>query len=303
MKPDQRCQLLAEKIDGILRRGLTLDSKTLHFIDSTWLNPDTDQLKHFLCDESDSERESVLDLIFSPDESVQIELEDLLESKNFSRQDENVVRDLLMSRLPQTRLHFPDGRGALRLVLPAFNAGRFISRLRISKKLEDRIIESVNAHVNEEARASVKVRFRNKRTVCTENKIRFLCMFFERMNTNMTGFTDCVGFILSLLDEIREDNDMYHALISKKQSIFRSVQQAGKFEEQLKKSNIEIMRSQGFSAPYINKEEAIGNMRWIDRINMSVFGKTEFYEEPGPSVDYGEIENVHDVENITMMLS
>ena len=42
---------------------------------------------------------------------------------------------------------------------------------------------------------------------------------------------------------------------------------------------------------------------WIDRINMSVFGKTEFYEEPGPSVDYGEIENVHDVENITMMLS
>lgn len=303
MNPDYRCRKLAEEIDRLLRQGMTLDSHVMSFIDSTFSYPTADQLRHILTDESDPERESLLNLIFSPDESIRIELENLLETEDFSRDDPGPVAHLLISIRPEIAVHLPGSSEPIHLPMSEADASGFVSRLRIFRKIDPRIAEAVNTHIEENERQAVKVRFRNRRADYTERQVRFLCLFFERMNTKSIGFSDCLELVLSLLDELGEDKDMYPALIGKKQFYFKSIQQAGRFDEQLKKSNIEIMMLQGVRAPYVNKDEATKKMRLIDRICISVFGRTEVFDEQVRSIDYGDIEDAHDMGNIVKLLS
>ncbi|MCK4984722.1 MAG: hypothetical protein KAS40_04340, partial [Desulfobacterales bacterium] len=66
---------LADRIIDILRSGLALDAATLHYIDSTFSNPFIGELEELLQDESSCETDSLIELLFFPDESVQLQLE------------------------------------------------------------------------------------------------------------------------------------------------------------------------------------------------------------------------------------
>ena len=87
-----------------------------------------------------------------------------------------------------------------------------------------------------------------------------------------------LGFILSFLEELHEDADIFKALMKKKRLYLKHLKRTEKFEEQLKKTNIETLILQGKSPAFMDKNEARENMAIIDRINQTVFGKTEHYE-------------------------
>ncbi len=63
-KPNEKCVLLAKKIEEILRHGLNLSHDVLHYIDSTFSNPSVKELETVINDESDCEKDSLLELIF-----------------------------------------------------------------------------------------------------------------------------------------------------------------------------------------------------------------------------------------------
>ena len=73
----------AEKIEEVFQNGFSLDSKVLHYIDSTFSNPSATEIEKILTGESDFEKETLLKLIFSPDESMQFLLEEFLEAGGF----------------------------------------------------------------------------------------------------------------------------------------------------------------------------------------------------------------------------
>ena len=70
---------VAEKIIAILQNGLTLGEDTQHFIDSTFSNPSVSELEEILQDDSNCERDSLLELLFFPDESLQLQFEPLID--------------------------------------------------------------------------------------------------------------------------------------------------------------------------------------------------------------------------------
>jgi len=305
MKSDQHCQILADAVAEILRRGLELDDDAQHFIDSTFSNSTVEHLQYIVNDDADEERAPLLDLVFSPDYATRLELEAILETGRFTEEDESIVEDMLCQRIQEVDVCLPKGRGTIRIEMPRYNAGRFISRLKISKQLDTRVKEAIDAHLEEDLRVTAKVDFRIRRARYPEGRIEFLCRFFERMNAGSTGFKDCLDFVLTLLEELREDDprDMYKVLVDKKRSCFRSIQQAKRFEEQLRKSNMEIMMMQGARMPYVNKDETAWKMKLIDRISIAVFGKTEFIEEPTRTVDYGHMDSTEDMGYVVKLLS
>ncbi|MCK5205289.1 MAG: hypothetical protein KAR15_15505, partial [Desulfobacterales bacterium] len=63
---------LADRIIDILQSGLTMNADTLHYIDSTFSNPSIGELEELLQDESSCETDSLIELLFFPDESVQL---------------------------------------------------------------------------------------------------------------------------------------------------------------------------------------------------------------------------------------
>jgi hypothetical protein len=76
-----------------------------------------------------------------------------------------------------------------------------------------------------------------------------------------------------------------------------------KFEEQLKKSNMETLILQGVRSPYISKDEARNKMRIIDRTSLAVFGKTDYFEHVCDTIDLGEFHQDKDMEKVVRILS
>jgi len=278
MNADEKCILLAERIVKILKEGIHLNSNVMHFIDSTFLSPCINELEKIIADHSDCERDSLIELIFFPDEKIQAKLEDLLESHNYCREDENKVLDYLSSGHIESTIHFPGEKGTLSVKTPYEAAGRFLARLNIHRNIDERISAAIDKCISEKLKISARVKLRNTVYEITENKILFLCDFFEKMEDESGDFLECLDFTLSFLDESESTSDLFNAFMDKKRFYYKNLQRAEKFRQQLEKANMETMILQGVRAPYISIEDEKRKMELIDKISLSVFGRTEYFE-------------------------
>jgi len=172
---------LEHAIEMLWRQGLALTPDAQHYIDSTFSNPSVRELEEILGDESNCERDSLLELIFFPDQTLQVQLEDLLESHDFGREDEEKLTRALTAKRLQTTLLFPAGRGSLPLAVPEWVIGHFISRLNISKKPDPALVDAIRRYVPQPYQTLCKVKLRNTRFIFTPNKISFLSLFLKKI--------------------------------------------------------------------------------------------------------------------------
>lgn len=266
MESDKRCALLAKRIAEILRGDLELSKEILDYIDSTFSNPSLKELEEIINNESNCEKDSLLELIFFPDESIQIQLEDLLEREAFQKTDEKKVFNYLLLQGVETIIHFPNRRGSLKLTLPYSAAAQFVNRLNIANNPDQRLVESTDKYVAEKAKDLVRVKLRNSRFPQSENIIVFICSFLEKMDSERNDFFECFDFILNFLDEVHDDNNLFDALQGRREFYLANLQKAQKLEQNLKKKNVETSILQDERIPYINKEEMLSKIATIDKI-------------------------------------
>ncbi len=269
---------LADRIIDILQSGLTMNADTLHYIDSTFSNPSIGELEELLQDESNCETDSLLELLFFPDESVQLQLEDMLEDIQFQKQDEQKIRDMVCNKSFQTRIRFPDDRGTLGMEISPLNVAQFIVRLNLLRHLNPKLTASVSDYVPVTFQTRCKVKLRNTRPITSQSKILFLQAFFEKLQGDSDDFFDDLDFILSFLDECKDEPDMFQALMAKKRFYFQSLQKAKNLDIQLIKHNVETLLLRGKRVSYVDKADARKKIQMIDRISLAIFGKTEFFD-------------------------
>ncbi len=303
MDSKKKCNQLAEKIRKILGCGITLGSDVVHYIDSTFSNPTTAELETILQDDSNCEKDPLMELLLYPDESMQLQLEALLQRLQFSAAEEQFVPHYLFREPMPVRIRFPDDRQSLSLIVTEDIATQLITRLHICKQLDGKLLEIIDKHADEDARNGYKVKIRNSRFSPGENKIQFLCDFFEKLESRSHDFNVCLDFSLSFLDELTEDQDLYQALMAKKRFYLRSLQKAKKLETQLQKNNLETLLSQGKRVILIDKEDARKKIRLIDRISRAVFGKTEYLEPFHSGGEHIELSANQNAEDIIRILS
>ena len=68
---NERHRQLVNRIEELLRTGIEVGPDLLGYIDATFSNPSVRDLENIIADESDPEREGLLELIFFPDEPMQ----------------------------------------------------------------------------------------------------------------------------------------------------------------------------------------------------------------------------------------
>ena len=271
---------VAGKIEEVFQNGFSLDSKVLHYIDSTFSNPSEAGIEKILTGESDFEKETLLKLIFSPDESTQFLLEEVLEEADITKEDVERIIGYLSAREIGSKIIFPDERETIKVIVPPAILGEFIDRLNISVKLNDKLAEAVKFIVSDRSKTIAKVKIRNARKEFAGKKLDFLCLFFEKMGSEEESmFDDCLEVALKILDDADDRSDIYQALSGKKAFLFQSLINAERLEEMLQKNNIETLLLQGVRPVSIDKNGAMRKMEIIDRICLAVFGKTEYYEK------------------------
>lgn len=295
--------LVAKKIEEILQNGLQVGRDVQHYIDSTFSNPSLKDLEEIIKDDLNPERDALIELLFFPDESVKVQMEGVLEKGTFEKKDEEEIVAYLLAEKRDVALHFANDQGVLSLDMPASAVRQFVSRLNILRQLNARVIMAVDHHVDEKLRKPVKVRLRNKQGEMSENKISFLCSFFEKMRSQSRMFMKCVDFVLGFLDEIKGEKDIFAELINKKKFYFQNLQKAEKFEKQLRQSNMETLMMQGVKMVIINADEAREKMEIIDTICRAVFGRTEYFAPVGHGVDLGQFDQSDEIGDVIKKLS
>ena len=278
MRSENKNKQVADRIIDILRSGLAMNADTLHYIDSTFSNPSIGELEELLQDESSCETDSLLELLFFPDESVQLQLEDMLEDIQFQKQDEQKIRDMVCNKPFQTRIRFPDDRGTLGMEVSPLNVAQFIAHLNLLRRLNPKLTASISDSVPVTFQTRCKVKLRNTRPITSQSKILFLQAFFEKLQGDSDDFFDDLDFILSFLDECKDEPDMFQALMAKKRFYFQSLQKAKNLDVQLTKHNVETLLLRGKRVSYVDKADARKKIRMIDRISLAIFGKTEFFD-------------------------
>jgi hypothetical protein len=294
---------LAEKIIAILQGGLTLDADTQHYIDSTFSNPSVEEFEALLQDESSCETESLMELLFFPDESVQLQLEEMIEDRLFQSRDEQEIQQRVCSKSLQTRIRFSDGRGTLEKRVTPSNASWFIERLNLARRLDPKLRSTIGRYVHKGLQIRCKVRLRNAKPITSPNTISFLQTVFKKLQIDNDDFFDHLDFTLSFLDELKDGADMFQALMARKKRYFQSLQKAKKLDNQLTQHNVETLLLRGKRVSYIDKTDARKKIQIIDRISLAVFGKTDFFDLMPAGEQSITIEGKDDIDKLMKALS
>lgn len=270
----------ARKIKEVFQNGFSLDGKVLHYIDSTFSHPSAAEIEKILTGESDAEKETLLKLIFFPDESIQFHLEEFLEQADIGKEDAGRITGYVSAREIQTKIIFPDERETIKVTVPPVVLGEFIDRLNMHRKLHGRLAKAVKCIAGDRSRTLAKVKIRNARKDYGGTGPDFLSLFFERMGAEEERlFDECLETVLEILEDADDRSDIYDLLSGKKAACFKRLTEAARFEEQLEKNNIETLLLQGVRPVSVDKDAVMRNMEIIDRICLAVFGKTEYYEK------------------------
>ena len=303
MNSEEKCSQVADRIRKNLENGITLDSDVVHYIDSTFSNPTLKELQDILEDESNCDRDPLMDLLFFPDEKIQHELEKMLEDFQLEKKDEDCILELLGREPFLVNMQLPGNRGSMDLEFSREVAPGFIARLHIHKHLDEKLREAIGRHTDPGAGIGYKVKIRNSRFSPGNEKIQLLCDVFSKIRPQSHDFDTCFEFALSLLGELGDEKDMFQALMAKKRFFLRSLQKAKKLETQLQKNNLETLLYQGKRVILIDQADARKKMLIIDRISRAVYGQTEYFEELHPDGDNIEMRSDQDIQDIINRLS
>jgi hypothetical protein len=278
MKSDNKNKTVAEKIIDILRSGLMLNAATQHYIDSTFSNPSIDRLAALVKDDTSCETDPLVELLLFPDEPVQLQLEETIEAGCFEKHDEHAIQQMVCAQLFKTRIYFPDGRGSFEMAVSPSHVAQFIAHLNLSRPLNAKLQSAIPKYVAQPLQDRCRVRLRNAKPIDSAGYILFLVDFFKDMRTAPGEFLDGLDFILSILDELEDEPDMFEVLMAKKRFYFWSLQKAKNLDMQLIRHNMETLLLKGNRASYVDKADARKKIRLIDRISLAVFGKTESFD-------------------------
>lgn len=272
---------LLDTIAQALENSGQLSDSVVDFIETALFPVQPEALAAFLADdESESERDSLLDLIFSPDLAVQMALEPLLESAAWSSNDTATLHEQLLARPVRAWIRMPGGSQLTCVLVPAYIKSQFLERLNISWQLDPRIRDTIDECVAPEMAIQVKVRLRNVNLRPSADQQTVLCRFFERMADDDPDYLACLDLFLSLVGREVKTEDVYDHLVSHKRFLFRSLQKAQRFEALLRQSNMETLMLQGVRAPHAPQDELTAHMRLIDLVCVRLFGKTEAIVPP-----------------------
>ena len=261
---------LVDRIESILWEGFRLLPETLHFIESTFDCTSIKTLAVKLDDNSDSDHHTITELIYFPDEAMQLRIEDVLEQGNYVISDEFSIVDLLVRNRPATRIFWPAAPEPLNQLLPVAAAKPFLSRLHITRRIDPKLLGTIQTRVSRDNRLAVKVKLRNCNVPQTPARISFLNAVLTKIETASKPPFECLTFVLNLLPEIETGSDIYHILSGKKMGAIRNLQLARNYQSRLKKGNIEILLAQGIRSPFVNQSQLMKEIILIDEICLAL---------------------------------
>jgi hypothetical protein len=258
------CHILAQKIEHRIADGFIVTDAV-----GCWLKTAFgihDQKDFFIMNEAelDSQQASALDLIFFPDTPFQFGLEAFLQENGFSRSDELETIALLREMEPETRIVWGDV--SIHILFPVELIENFMSRLHITRRLDERILSWLNQHLTDPTKTGCCVILRNQAIAWKDGHVRDMHRFMKSTQSDPVDFLTCFTDLLMFISEGDIGDDLYDGLKQKRQFWADCFHRAGEIQSRFQTSNAETMLMAGSRILSITPEEAMNKIEMLDRI-------------------------------------
>ncbi|RJP74988.1 MAG: hypothetical protein C4522_21990 [Desulfobacteraceae bacterium] len=292
---------LASAISEILSRGLALSDSTLEFMEVTFGEASPEILMAVSRDQENCEKDALLELVFFPDESCRIQLEDFLIKARIT-DPERVVQHL-EHMIGHVEIRFPHDTGTVDVVFTRNLAEKFVSRLRVWKHPDPELEQAVRENVQPEQIGPILVRLRDADFPASSHVIRFFCRFFAKMDTRERDFLQDVDFLLRFSSTLHGTLDIFKALMERKRRCLEAIEKAMAYEKELRMHNMEVMILKGARNPCISVTEAERIVTIINRIALALFGRSDDPKDFHQQVDLGACRDGDDLKRVVRLLS
>lgn len=292
---DRRIAAVADAIENMLRQdGIHLSREGIHFLASTCGIAEPEALSQALSSPLDCEAECICEMICYPDEAQQATLEPVLEEARLEEGYEiSAVSDMLALRSIETPVYFPGNDIPFTMDIPASTISRFVRRLRAGRSIDGRITGAIRQNIQSVATALfLKVKLRNARFAFDENRVAAVLCFLDRMDENTPDYMDLFSVFCRILEFMGTRDELYDALMKRREKLAEMLRQAEKSREDLEKQPVEALIMQKKTISAVNEEEVHDEISRIDRIATAIFGRTGHADPAGhptgaPGVHFG----------------
>ncbi len=272
---------LAVRIRDILVRGLTVGPDTLGFIESTLPAFRAGDPAPPLEADGGADAESVLALLFFPDEEVQLEIEEFLAGQGLTPGEV----DLLVARLTAPPLalffDFADGGGRLQLELTDARARQWVGHLRLTRAVPPALEGAIASALGPSEANRFRVLWRNARCHATPAAVDFLGRLLYRFDVRERQGRAGLDFMLEFLFETGDEADIYRRLVERKRRLADALARSRRQQAALARGTMETLIARGVRLVAVDAEETRRQMAWIDQACLAAFGRVEAIDFPG----------------------
>lgn len=232
----------------------------LNFIETTLFPVQADRLALFLGSD-DTARDSLLLLMFSPDEAAQCHIESILATAPCTPDEEAVLKDHFLAQTIRIPVFLPESGLLSEMAVPAWAISNYMRPLRLSRKLPDQLEAVIRTALPAALSLVVRVVLRNSSLALTRFHEVVLCRFFERIPapasaSELESVLEFRAMLNALLDVLAFPDttgkaesggsvSLYDRLMQAKQTLLAELHQSQRTARLLRQSTLETLMSQG----------------------------------------------------------
>jgi hypothetical protein len=289
---------LTHRIRHLLKSGVALTPPVVDFINTTFSFPSRRSFETILADDSHSERDALVLLLFSPDAPLQEAIEPVVERLGANAGHAPMLKRHFRNHPPDVRFVGPDAAVWLEMLMPVEAVDGFVDQLRIGIRLSDDLRRVVEAYLPRPWINPVKVRLRNGRYSYGPRILKAMCEFIRRADPGAAYFLPALDFLIELPGLMADGQDVFGALAARKQACLRQLRAADRQLAVLSRYNVETVITTGGRITGIDPKAAAETMNLIDRICLVVYGTTSHIDPHAASVEMGMYHSGTDIRRL-----
>jgi hypothetical protein len=294
---------IAEAIRRLLQQELKLDTRTLDFVAATFGDSATGHLPQLIADESNPERDTLLDLIFYPDEDYQKRLEPVLQKYPIESAQVEDVGALLMDSEVKVRLTGAGWPQQLELTMPTDCVMPFVERLKMARTLPVGLGQTVRAFATASWQSAVAVKLRNALFAYSPQRVSFLEAFIEKVFSEQPEAWEFWDWLLALMAEHREPQNLLDFFIHKGHCYRAALQLAQDHRHKMQSSNREMLILQGVRPPHVHEAEIMRQLTWVQTILIKIFAQPPTAGDLPVARDLGQLNPETEIDSIIGLMS
>mgnify|MGYP001816165998 CR=1 FL=1 len=172
----------------------------------------------------DSEAQSLLELFFTPDDTIRVELEEFIEKFACTDKDEQAIINHLFQKKLAVPIQFPDAGDTLTCRPARRLLETWVRQLKITTRLPAELVAAVDTNARGRMKAQIKAALRSTRIDLNGPVCWFLGRLLAKAPAAGNNFLEDLGFCLTILDERPETSALFDFFMAKKRRLLEMLQ-------------------------------------------------------------------------------